>query len=79
MTGAALDEFLGGLFGGVTLVVELGGRPMAVKTEVLKDAGADGAGDEQREQMKARALAENAVQGLLDVFPGEILDVQEGK
>ncbi len=61
------------------LVVELGGRPMAVKTEVLKDAGADGAGDEQREQMKARALAENAVQGLLDVFPGEILDVQEGK
>jgi DNA polymerase-3 subunit gamma/tau len=61
------------------LVVELGGRPMAVKTDVLKDGSADGAGDEQREQMKARALAENAVQGLLDVFPGEILDVQEGK
>jgi hypothetical protein len=62
------------------LVVELAGRPMAIRTEILKDDGADGGPiDEMREQLKARALAENAVQGLLDVFPGEIRDVQEIK
>ena len=61
------------------LVVELAGRAMVIRTDVVKDGGTDGPADEAREQMKARALAENAVQGLLDVFPGEILDVQEGK
>ena len=61
------------------LVVELAGRPMTIKTEVVRRGADGGPTDEAREQMKARALAENAVQGLLDVFPGEIRDVQEIK
>jgi len=60
------------------LVVELAGRPIDVKTELVKQ-DEDAQTDEAREQLKARALAENAVQGLLDVFPGEIRDVQEIK
>ena len=62
------------------LVVELAGRPMAIRTDVVAEAAADdGPTDVAREQLKARALAESAVQGLLDVFPGEIRDVQEIK
>ncbi|MDE3155768.1 MAG: hypothetical protein KGN76_11735, partial [Acidobacteriota bacterium] len=68
-----------------TLVAGLAGRPLPVRSiEVAPDApaaageaAAPDPAEVHKQELKAQAMAEPAVQALLDVFPSEIRDVEE--
>jgi hypothetical protein len=61
------------------LATALAGRPMAVacKVEAGPAAAAPSAQQGEKDRLKAVAMAEPAVQKLLDVFPADIRDVEE--
>jgi DNA polymerase-3 subunit gamma/tau len=63
------------------LATALAGRPMAVgcKVEAGPAAAAPSAQQGEKDRLKAAALAEPAVQALLDVYPADIRDVEEVK
>jgi len=61
---------------------DLAGRPMAVRSAEITGEPVAGAGpaqpvDDRAARLKERAMAESAVQAMLDVFPAEITDVEE--
>jgi hypothetical protein len=63
------------------LATSLAGRPMAVscKVEAGPAVAAPSAQQSERDRLKAAAMAEPAVQALLDVYPADIRDVEEVK
>ena len=63
------------------LATAIAGRPMAVacKVEAGPAATAPSAQQGEKDRLKAVAMAEPAVQKLLDVFPADIRDVEEVK
>jgi hypothetical protein len=63
------------------LATAMAGRPMAVacKVEAGPAAAAPSAQQGEKDRLKAVAMAEPAVQKLLDVFPADIRDVEEVK
>jgi hypothetical protein len=63
------------------LATNLAGRPMAVscRVEAGPTATAPSAQQGEKDRLKAVAMAEPAVQKLLDVFPADIRDVEEVK
>ncbi|MEO5823822.1 MAG: DNA polymerase III subunit gamma/tau [Vicinamibacteraceae bacterium] len=63
------------------LATSLAGRPMTVscRVEAGPAAAAPSAHQGERDRLKAAAMAEPAVQKLLDVFPADIRDVEEVK
>jgi hypothetical protein len=63
------------------LATNLAGRPMAVscRVEAGRAAAAPSAQQGEKDRLKAVAMAEPAVQKLLDVFPADIRDVEEVK
>jgi hypothetical protein len=63
------------------LATALAGRPMTVgcKVEAGPAAAAPSAQQGEKDRLKAAALAEPAVQALLDVYPADIRDVEEVK
>jgi DNA polymerase-3 subunit gamma/tau len=63
---------------------EVAGRPMTVRSAEVDAAppatpaaGAQDAAADPQARLRERALADNAVQAMLDVFPAEITDVEE--
>ena len=63
------------------LATSLAGRPMVVSVPVEGGpaAAAPTAQQGEKDRLKAAAMAEPAVQKLLDVFPADIRDVEEVK
>jgi DNA polymerase III subunit gamma/tau len=63
------------------LATNLAGRPMTVscRVEAGPSAAAPSAQQGEKDRLKAVAMAEPAVQKLLDVFPADIRDVEEVK
>ena len=63
------------------LATALAGRPMAVacKVEAGPASAARSPQQSEKDRLKAAAMAEPAVQALLDVYPADIRDVEEVK
>jgi len=63
------------------LATNLAGRPMTVscRVEAGPAAAAPAAQQSEKDRLKAAAMAEPAVQALLDVYPADIRDVEEVK